>query len=330
MNEFLALFTPQVVAILIGIVKMIVILLGVVLVAAWMIWAERRLLGLWQDRWGPNRVGLLGLGIVVADMIKIFMKEDWIPKFVDKPVFIVAPFVALVTMLLGFAIVPVTPTWRIIDLNIGILFFLAMISLSVYAVMLGGWASNSKYALLGALRAAAQMVSYEVFMGLAVMGVVIQAGSFSIDSIVAAQKDLWFVVPQFFGFCLFTVAGIAATHRLPFDFPEAEQELTAGFHTEYSGMKFGMFFVGEYVGIVVVSALLATLFFGGWQGPWLPPIVWFLLKTGAFLVFFILLRAALPRPRYDQLMEGGWKFCLPLALINLLVTGAVVLAHAHG
>lgn len=329
MNAIQAFFTPEVIAILIGIVKTIVILIGVIMVAAWMIWAERRLLGLWQDRWGPNRVGPLGLGIVIADMIKIFMKEDWIPRFADKPVFIIAPFVALVTMLLSFAIVPVTPTWRVINLNVGILFFLGMVSLSVYAVMLGGWASNSKYALLGALRAAAQMISYEVFMGLAVMGVVMQAGSFSIDSIVAAQKDLWFVVPQFFGFCLFTVAGIAATHRLPFDFPEAEQELTAGFHTEYSGMKFGMFFVGEYVGVTIVSALLATLFFGGWQGPWLPPVVWFAIKTSAFLVFFILLRAALPRPRYDQLMEGCWKFCLPLALVNLVVTGAVVLAHAH-
>jgi len=329
MNAIQAFFTPEVIAILIGIVKTIVILIGVIMVAAWMIWAERRLLGLWQDRWGPNRVGPLGLGIVIADMVKIFMKEDWIPSFADKPVFIIAPFVALVTMLLSFAIVPITPTWRVINLNVGILFFLGMVSLSVYAVMLGGWASNSKYALLGALRAAAQMISYEVFMGLAVMGVVMQAGSFSIDSIVAAQKDLWFVVPQFFGFCLFTVAGIAATHRLPFDFPEAEQELTAGFHTEYSGMKFGMFFVGEYVGVTIVSALLATLFFGGWQGPWLPPVIWFAIKTSAFLVFFILLRAALPRPRYDQLMEGGWKFCLPLALVNLVVTGAVVLAHAH-
>ena len=321
------LLTPDVIAILAGIGRMIVILLGVVLTGAWMIWAERRLLGLWQDRWGPNRVGPLGLGQVVADMLKIFFKEDWIPTFVDKPVFVIAPFVAMVTMLLGFAIVPVTPTWRIIDLNVGILYFMALASLSVYAVMLGGWASNSKYALLGALRSAAQMITYEVFMGLAVMGVVIQAGSFSLDDIVAAQKHLWFVVPQFFGFCLFMLAGVAATHRSPFDLPEAEQELAAGFHTEYSGMKFGMFFVAEYVGTVVVSALLATLFFGGWQGPWLPPLVWFLIKTSGFLVLFILLRAALPRPRYDQVMDAGWKVLLPLALINMLVTGAFVLAH---
>lgn len=323
-----SLLSPEIVAIVIGVIKALVLLIGLVLVGAWMIWVERRLLGLWQDRWGPNRVGPLGLGQVVADMVKIFFKEDWIPPFVDKPVFIVAPFVAIVTMLLGFAIVPVAPGWRIANLNIGILYFLAMASLAVYAVMLGGWSSNSKYALLGALRSAAQMVTYEVFMGLAVMGVVMQAGSFSLDRIVAAQKNLWFVIPQFIGFCLFSLAGIAATHRSPFDLPEAEQELAAGFHTEYSGMKFGMFFVGEYVGVVVVSALIVTLFFGGWQGPWLPPFIWFAIKTSIFLVLFILLRAALPRPRYDQLMEAGWKFCLPLALLNLLVTGAIVLLQS--
>lgn len=328
MSTTQSLLSPEIVAIIIGVIKALVLLIGLVLVGAWMIWAERRLLGLWQDRWGPNRVGPLGLGQVVADMIKIFFKEDWLPPFVDKPVFIIAPFVAIVTMLLSFAIVPVAPSWRIANLNIGILYFLAMASLAVYAVMLGGWSSNSKYALLGGLRSAAQMITYEVFMGLAVMGVVMQAGSFSLDRIVAAQKNLWFVVPQFVGFCLFSLAGIAATHRSPFDLPEAEQELAAGFHTEYSGMKFGMFFVGEYVGIVVVSALIVTLFFGGWQGPWLPPFIWFAIKTTAFMVLFILLRAALPRPRYDQLMEAGWKFCLPLALLNLLVTGAIVLLQS--
>ena len=328
MSTTQSLLSPEIVAIIIGVIKALVLLIGLVLVGAWMIWAERRLLGLWQDRWGPNRVGPLGLGQVIADMIKIFFKEDWLPPFVDKPVFIIAPFVAIVTMLLSFAIVPVAPGWRVANLNIGILYFLAMASLAVYAVMLGGWSSNSKYALLGGLRSAAQMITYEVFMGLAVMGVVMQAGSFSLDRIVAAQKNLWFVVPQFVGFCLFSLAGIAATHRSPFDLPEAEQELAAGFHTEYSGMKFGMFFVGEYVGIVVVSALIVTLFFGGWQGPWLPPFIWFAIKTTAFMVLFILLRAALPRPRYDQLMEAGWKFCLPLALLNLLVTGAIVLLQS--
>ncbi|MDE2149106.1 MAG: NADH-quinone oxidoreductase subunit NuoH [Gammaproteobacteria bacterium] len=319
--------SPGVLPVLVGIGKAITLLLGVVLTGALLIWVERRLLGLWQDRWGPNRVGPLGLGQVVADMVKIFFKEDWTPSFVDRPVFVLAPCIALSVMMLGFAIVPVVPGWQVADLNIGILFFLAIASLGVYAVMLGGWASNNKYSLLGGLRSAAQMITYEVFMGLAVMGVVVQVGSFKLGDIVAAQANGWFVLPQFLGFLLFALAGVAATHRAPFDLPEAEQELAAGFHTEYSGMKFGMFFVGEYVGVVVVSALLTTLYFGGWQGPWLPPIVWFALKTGAFIVLFILLRAALPRPRYDQLMDGGWKVCLPLALINLLVTAAVILAR---
>jgi NADH-quinone oxidoreductase subunit H len=212
------------------------------------------------------------------------------------------------------------------NLNVGLLFFLAMSSLGVYSVVLAGWASNNKYALLGGLRASAQMLSYEVFMGLSLLGVVVLAGSFNLSAIVEAQRRIWFVIPQFLGFIVFTVAGIAETRRLPFDLPEAENELVAGFHAEYSGMKFGMFFVGEYIGITLVSALIATLFFGGWLGPWLPPVVWFLLKTFAFLCFFILLRAALPRPRFDQLMAYGWKIMFPLSLLNLLVTGFAVLA----
>jgi NADH-quinone oxidoreductase subunit H len=212
------------------------------------------------------------------------------------------------------------------DLNIGLLFFLGMSSMGVYSVVLAGWSSNNKYALLGGLRAAAQMLSYEVFMGLSVMGVVMLAGSFSLAAIVEAQSRLWFCIPQFLGFLIFLVAGIAETRRLPFDLPEAESELVAGFHAEYSGMKFGMFFVGEYLGITLVSAMITTLFFGGWLGPVLPPIVWFFLKTFFFICFFILLRAALPRPRYDQLMSYGWKVMLPLALLNLVVTGAVVIA----
>lgn len=328
MDTIAAWFTPEVIAVILGIVKAIIILLVVIIASAWMIWGERRLLGLWQDRWGPNRVWWLGIGQVVADMIKIFMKEDWVPRFADKTVFIVAPAVSMITILLAFAVIPVAPGWRVININVGVLFFLAMISLSVYAVMLGGWSSNSKYSLLGGLRAAAQMMSYEVFMGLATMGVVIEAGSFSFDKIVAAQAGLWYIVPQFLGFILFFMAAIAATHRAPFDIPEAEQELTAGFHTEYSSMKFGMFFVAEYVAITLMSALTVTLFFGGWHGPWLPPAVWFCIKTGFFMCFFILLRAALPRPRYDHFMEAGWKVMLPLSLLNVLVTGAVVLAVA--
>jgi NADH-quinone oxidoreductase subunit H len=311
-------------------VTTLAILLSLVITAAWMIWLERRLLGLWQDRYGPNRVGPFGLGQVIADMLKIFFKEDWIPPFVDKPTFLIAPIIAMSMMMLGFAVVPITPSLGVADLNLGMLFFFAIGGLAVYAVMLGGWSSNSKYALLGGLRSTAQTITYEVFMGISLMGVVMQADSFNLRDVVEAQKDCWFIIPQFFGFCVFSLAAVAVTHRTPFDLPEAESELAAGYHTEYSGMKFGMFFVGEYVGIVMVSAILVTLFFGGWLGPFVDRWPWlglfyFVIKTFFFMSFFILLRAALPRPRYDQMMDAGWKFCLPLALLNMLVTGAIVL-----
>lgn len=302
------------------------ILFGALTIAAWLIWLERRLLALWQDRYGPNRVGPFGLLQVVADGVKIFMKEDWVPPFADKPVFILAPAIIILTALMAFAVLPVAPGIIITDLNIGLLFVLALSSLGVYSVVLAGWSSNNKYALLGGMRAAAQMISYEVFMGLSLMGVVLLAGSFSLTAIVEAQRELWFVVPQFLGFILFLIAGLAETRRTPFDLPEAESELVAGYHSEYSGMKFGMFFVGEYLGVTLISALITVLFFGGWLGPVLPPIVWFLLKTFFFIAFFILLRASLPRPRFDQLMSWGWKIMLPLALANLVVTGALVLA----
>ena len=308
----------------------ILILLAVILVlqvlAMFLIWLERRVLGLWQDRLGPNRVGPAGLLQPVADMIKIFFKEDWVPPFADKKIFIMAPAIIVVTTLLSFAIIPFTPGVLIADLNIGILFFLAMSSLGAYSIILGGWASNNKYALLGAMRGAAQMITYEVFMGLSILGVVMMSGSFSLKTIVLAQQDGWFVLPQFIGFIVFLIAGIAETHRLPFDIPESESELIAGYHGEYSSMKFGLFFLGEYLGITLVSALIVTLFFGGWLGPEIiPPIVWFVLKTSVFLLFFILLRAALPRPRYDQLLAYGWKILLPLTLFNLMVTGAFLL-----
>jgi NADH-quinone oxidoreductase subunit H len=308
-----------------NIVGILVVVLGV---ASGLIWLERRLLALWQDRYGPNRVGPFGLLQVLADMIKIFAKEDWIPPFADRPVFVLAPAIIVATVLMTFAVVPVAPGIGVADLNVGLLFFLAMSSLGVYSVVLAGWASNNKYSLLGGLRASAQMVSYEVFMGLSLMGVVLLAGSFNLREIVEAQRRLWFCIPQILGLIVFLIAGIAETHRLPFDLPEAESELVAGFHSEYSGMKFGMFFVGEYLGITLISALIATLFFGGWLGPALPPIVWFALKTFVFICLFILLRAALPRPRYDQLMAYGWKVMLPLTLLNLAVTGAVVLVRA--
>jgi NADH-quinone oxidoreductase subunit H len=303
------------------------ILIAALTIASGLIWLERRLLALWQDRYGPNRVGPFGLLQVLADMIKIFFKEDWIPPFADRVLFVIAPAITVVTVLMSFAVLPVAPGIIIANLNIGLLFFLGMSSLGVYSVVLAGWSSNNKYSLLGALRAAAQMFSYEVFMGLSLMGVVLQAGSFDLVQIVAAQRHLWFIVPQFLGFVLFLIAGLAETRRIPFDLPEAESELIAGYHSEYSGMKFGMFFVGEYLGIVLISSLVAVLFLGGWQGPLLPPLIWFLLKIFVLISFFILVRASLPRPRFDQLMSWGWKLMLPLSLANVLVTGAIVLAN---
>lgn len=304
------------------------LILGVVIVvAAMLIWVERRLLSFWQERLGPNRVGPFGLLQVVADMIKIFTKEDWVPPFADRLSFVIAPAIIMIVILLSFAVIPFAPNIGIVDSNIGILFVLAMASLGAYSVMLGGLSSDNKYALLGSLRAAAQMVSYEVFMGISLLGVVALSGSFNLRTIVEAQADMWFVIPQFVGFIIFLIAGVAESHRLPFDIPEAEQEICAGYHTEYSGMKFGMFFVGEYLGLVLVSSLITVLFFGGWMGPaFLPPVVWFTAKAGVFIAFFILLRAAIPRPRYDQLMSYGWLFLLPLSLLNLLITGVVILS----
>ena len=303
-----------------------VVLLGVATVLTWV---ERRLLGLWQDRHGPNRVGPGGMFQAVADGIKILFKQDWVPPFADRGVFVLAPAIGMMTVLLSFAVIPVTMGMGIAgDLNVGLLFILGMMGLGVYAVVLAGWSSNSKYALLGGMRAAAQMISYEVFMGLSLLGVVMVAGSFNLRDIVAAQAGLWFVIPQCLGFAIFMLAGIAETHRLPFDLPEGENELGAGFHTEYSGMKFGMFFIAEYAGIVLVSCLVTTLYLGGWRGPVLPPVVWFMLKTGGMVAFFILLRASLPRPRYDRLMALGWKILLPLSLFNVMATGTILMLRA--
>ncbi|MEC8950212.1 MAG: NADH-quinone oxidoreductase subunit NuoH [Pseudomonadota bacterium] len=305
------------------------LVLGVVIiVAAMLIWVERRLLGFWQERLGPNRVGPFGLLQVVADMVKIFTKEDWVPRFADRLSFVIAPAIIMTVVLLSFAVIPFAPNIGVVNSNIGVLFILAMASLGAYSVMLGGLSSDNKYALLGSLRAAAQMVSYEVFMGISLLGVVALSGSFNLREIVEDQADTWYVVPQFVGFVIFLIAGVAESHRLPFDIPEAEQEICAGYHTEYSGMKFGMFFVAEYIGLVLISSLITVLFFGGWLGPsFLPPIFWFALKASLFIAFFILLRAAIPRPRYDQLMNYGWLFLLPVSLINLLVTGFIILSN---
>ena len=309
-----------------GYIMILPVLMGALVGAALLIWWERRLLGFWQDRLGPNRVGPFGLLQIVADMVKLFAKDDWVPPFADRALFILAPLVIAGAMLMAFAVVPFGPGLAVADLNVGVLFFLAMTSLAVYGVLLSGLASNNKYSLLGGLRSAAQMVTYEVFMGLSLMGVVLLAGSFSLGEIVRAQQEIWFVVPQILGFIVFLIAGLAETHRLPFDLPEAEHELAAGFHTEYSAMKFGLIMVGEYVGVILTSAMIVTLFFGGWLGPaFLPPIVWFSLKTAFFVCGFVLLRAAIPRPRYDQLMSLGWKILLPITLVNLLATGAIAL-----
>ena len=311
-------------------VNWIWIVLGVLIVslslAAGLIWYERRLLGWVQDRQGPNRVGPLGLLQPLADVVKIFFKEDWLPPFSSRLIFVVAPTITMFTILMSFSVIPFGPTIIVADLNVGLLFFLAMSSLGAYSIVLAGWSSNNKYSLLGAMRGASQMITYEVFMGLSLMGVVMLANSFNLREIVEAQKGLWNVIPQFAGFVIFFVAGLAETHRLPFDIPESESELVAGYHSEYSGMKFGMFFVGEYLGIVLISSMITTLFFGGWLGPaFLPGIVWFFLKTFIFISVFILLRGSQPRPRYDQLLGYGWKVLLPIALLNIIVTGAIVL-----
>lgn len=336
----MSLFSPEFVEIAAAVGKALVILLVVVSCGALMSFGERRLLGLFQDRYGPNRVGWGGSMQLLADMIKMFTKEDWIPQFTDRVIFTIAPVIAFSSMLLAFSIVPITPTWGISDINIGILLFLMLAGLSVYAVLFAGWSSNNKYSLMGSMRAAAQTLSYEVFLGLSLMGIVAHTGSLNMRDIVEAQQGLWNVIPQFFGFMTFLIAGIAVCHRHPFDQPEAEQELADGFHIEYSGMKFGLFFVGEYVGIVTVSGLLTTLFFGGWHSPipdvifgcktptFIPTFIWFALKTAFWMVFFILIRASLPRPRYDQVMAFGWRICLPLTLLNLLATAAVVLFNA--
>lgn len=292
---------------------------------AMMIWVERRLLAVWQDRYGPNRVGPFGLLQVVADAIKMFFKEDWIPPFADKKVFILAPAIIISTILLGFSLVPWSENFVVFDSSVGLLIFLALSSLGVYSIALAGWSSNNKYAILGSVRSVGQMIAYEVFMGLSLMGVVMKASSFRLIDIVNDQKDLWNIFPQFLGFVIFFIAALAETHRLPFDLPEAESELVAGFHSEYSGLKFGMFFVGEYMAVTLMSAMITLLFFGGWLGPFLPPVLWFVIKTLFLTFIFILLRAALPRPRIDQLISFSWRVLMPLSILNLLGTAVITL-----
>ncbi|MGD0111601.1 MAG: NADH-quinone oxidoreductase subunit NuoH [Armatimonadota bacterium] len=306
--------------------EVVIILLVLLSIPIGLIWFERRLLAGFQDRYGPNRVGAFGLLQPVADAIKLFMKEDWVPPFADRYVFVLAPSIVVVTVLLVFGTIPFTARIAIADFNVGLLFFLAMASLGVYSIVLSGWASNSKYSLIGGLRAAAQMISYEIPMALSVVGVAMLAGSLRLGDIVEAQRPLWFCVVQPIGLAIFLTATIAEARRIPFDLPEADSEIVSGYHTEYSSMKFGLFFLGEYLDIVLVACMTTVLFLGGWQGPWLPSLVWFAIKVGAVVVFLVWVRSALPRFRFDQLMDFGWKVLLPLSLLNILVTGYFALS----
>ncbi|KIZ47482.1 MULTISPECIES: NADH-quinone oxidoreductase subunit NuoH [Rhodopseudomonas] len=306
-------------------VTMIMVLL---VVAGTFTWVERRLLAFVQERLGPNRVGPFGFLQWVADTVKILTKEDQPPPGADRAAYILAPAVAATPILAGFGVVAFGDGLTLAAVDVGVLFLLGMMGLTVYAVVLGAWASHSRFALMGGLRAAAQMLAYEAFLGLSLMGVVMLAGSLSLTAIVEAQRDVWFVVLQPLGAALFCIGGVAAAHRLPFDLPESENDLVAGYITEYSGMAFGLFFLGEYLAVLLVSAFAVTLFFGGWYGPWLPGAVWFGLKTAVIAVVFVWIRATLPRPRYDQLLSFAWKIALPLALLNLLVTGVIVVARS--
>lgn len=311
----------------------IFLVMGLVLLAvAYLTWLERKVIGDIQVRFGPSRVGPFGLLQPIADGIKLMFKEDIVPSNADRLIFLLAPAISFIPALIVFAVIPFGPSFVITDVNIGLLYVFAVASLGVYGVVLAGWASNSKYALLGGLRSSAQMVSYELSLGLSVVGVVMMTGSLSLVDIVEAQSGSWLgifprwnIFPQILGFIIFLISSNAELNRAPFDLPEAETELVAGFHTEYSSMKFAMFFMAEYAHMIAASAIATTLFVGGWQGPILPPVVWFLLKVSGFIFLFIWLRATLPRFRYDQLMSFGWKVLLPLSLANVVLT-AVFLA----
>jgi NADH-quinone oxidoreductase subunit H len=316
------------------IVKLAVVLVVLLLLAAYLVYAERRLLARLQIRLGPNRAGPWGLLQPLADIIKLLTKEDTVPGGADRPIFLLAPAVVAGTALLIFAVIPFGEGWQlggrpipavISDLNVGLLYVFALSSLGVYGVALGGWASNSKYSLLGGIRGAAQMISYELALGLSLAPVVMYAGSLSLVDIVKAQAHYPFLVVQPLSFLIFFVSGVAESKRIPFDIPEAENELVAGYHTEYSGMRFGLYFLGEYVTMVVLGGLVAVFFLGGWRGPWLPPLVWFLVKVSLVVFIMIWTRAALPRLRYDQLMMFCWKLLIPLALLNIVAVGGLLL-----
>jgi NADH-quinone oxidoreductase subunit H len=315
------------------VLKNLVVVSILMLFVAYLTLAERKFLGYLQVRLGPNRVGTWGLLQPIADGIKSFVKEDIIPTNADKPVYVIAPMISFVAALSMFAVIPfgesVTLFGReiklvIADVDIGILYIFAMGTLGEYGIVLGGWSSGNKYAILGALRAAAQMISYEVALGLIVIGTIILSGSLRLTEIVEAQRDVWFIVYQPFAFLLYIVASLAEINRTPFDMPESESELACGFNIEYSSMKFALFMIAEYAHLVTVAALTTTLFLGGWLGPVLPGPVWFILKTLLIIFIFIWIRGTYPRMRYDHIMKFGWKFLFPAALANVVITAFIV------
>lgn len=319
--------------------RVVVVFVGLLLLVVVLIWVERKVIADMQTRTGPMRAGPRGILVTLADGIKLFFKEGFVPTLADRVVFRIAPIATMIPAFLAFAVIPLGPPitlfgrevpLQIADLDVGILWVLAMTSLGVYGIVLAGWASGSNYPLLGSLRSSAQMISYEVGMGLALVAVLMYSGTLRMSEVVEAQRGLWNVIPQLPAFVAFLIAGLAETNRPPFDLAEAESELVAGFHTEYSGIAFAMFFIGEYISTVTVAAVGATLFLGGWLGPapsflpWLWPILWFLLKVVAIIYVFIWVRATLPRIRYDRLMAFGWKLMIPFGLAWVLATGAVV------
>ncbi len=322
------------ISLLIIIGKVLVGFGGLLLLAAYMTWMERRVFALVQVRVGPNRVGPAGLLQPIADGIKLMFKETIIPSQADKVIYVIAPAITLIPALVAFAVVPFGDTVTVFgqkvdlvlaDVNVGILYIFALTGIGVYGIVLGSWASNSKYPLIGGLRSAAQLISYELSLGLSLLGVVMLSGTLSLKGIVEGQAELPYIILQPLGFLLFVICMLAETNRAPFDLPEAESELTGGFHTEYSSMLFAVYSIAEYCSMITLSAVGATFFLGGWRGPLLPPVVWFLIKVLAFMFFFMWLRASTPRLRYDQLMGFGWKVLLPLSILNVILTaGAIV------
>ena len=317
---------------LIVLIKSAILLLVVVTTFAYAMLVERKVLGWMQMRPGPNRVGPWGLMQPAADAAKLILKEDLTPKTADPLIYRLAPFISLLTAFGAYAIIPFGQssggTWAIGNVNSGILLLMAITSIGVYGISLGGWASGSKYPLLGAIRGTAQMISYELAMTMSFVGVLIVAGTTSLDGIVHAQLTWWFIGPQIVGFLIYFITAFAETNRTPFDLVEAETELVGGFHTEYSGLRFGLFFIAEYVNMLTVSCIATLLFLGGWNAPlhltFVPGVVWFVLKVAAFMFVYIWLRATLPRFRYDRLMAFGWKVLLPVATLNLIATAIVV------